>query len=64
VDVSRRQHHYFGRRFDGQQQAAGVDVGPSLRIIHKTYEVPPPYIKIDFFRDEIITAAAGNVDIQ
>jgi hypothetical protein len=29
-----------------------------------TYIIPPLYIKIDFFCDEIITAAAGNVDIQ
>jgi hypothetical protein len=30
----------------------------------KTYNIPPEFLKIEIFRDEIITAAAGNVDIQ
>jgi hypothetical protein len=42
----------------------GLMLVPPCVLSTKTYLAPPPYIKIDFYRDEIITAAAGNVDIQ
>jgi hypothetical protein len=30
----------------------------------KTYNSPPVYMKLNFFRDDVISAAEGNVDNQ
>jgi hypothetical protein len=30
----------------------------------KTYASPPVYMKLNFFRDDVISAAEGNVDNQ
>jgi hypothetical protein len=37
---------------------------PPCTQFNNTYYVPPTFIKIGYFRDDIITAAGGNVDNQ
>jgi len=54
----------YGAVLTVNNKPQGLMLIPPCTQPNDTYVAPPIFLRIDVYRDDIITAAGGNVDIQ